>query len=518
MMHLPLLVMKRGIIHLCKIGILFENRDFEHDVYELIKAFYPEAEIHTLYENDGAEYDLRFSVERDNDSYIIKYEKAENLSKQETEKKGVISADILSKKDAGYGMQDAHALRKENKDTIKYALYQLLVKLTGRTLPWGNLTGIRPAKLAMGMIESGMKNTEAAREMRERYLVSPQKTARAITIANREREILKDIDYENGYSLYIGIPFCPSICLYCSFSSYPLKVWEKRTDEYVEALCREVRETALMMKGRKLDTIYIGGGTPTTLLPHQIRKLLDTVGEAFGYEGLAEFTVEAGRPDSITHEKLMAIREYPVTRISVNPQTMNQETLDIIGRRHTVEQTKEAFHLARELGYDNINMDLIIGLPEEDLDDVRSTMEQVKELGPDSLTVHSLAIKRAARLNTMKEVYKDLKITNTQEMIDLTAEYARDMGLEPYYLYRQKNMAGNFENVGYAKPGKACLYNILIMEEKGDILACGAGTTTKITYPDENRLERVENVKDVEQYISRINEMIERKEKLLSKR
>ncbi len=223
--------------------------------------------IHTPGHTKGscceAEYDLRFSVERDNDSYIIKYERTENLSKQETEQKGVISADILSKENAGCGIQDAHALRKENKDNIKYALYQLLVKLTGRTLPWGNLTGIRPAKLAMGMIESGMKNTEAAREMRERYLVSPQKTALAITIANREREILKDIDYENGYSLYIGIPFCPSICLYCSFSSYPLKVWEKRTDEYVEALCREVRETALMMKGRKLDTIYIGGGTPT---------------------------------------------------------------------------------------------------------------------------------------------------------------------------------------------------------------------------------------------------------------
>ena len=312
-----------------KIGILFENREFEHDVYELIKAFYPEAEIHTLYEDDEAEYDLLFCVERDNENYFIKYDRKENPEIKETEIKGVASAEVIMDS----AVKDPHALRKENKDSIKYALYQLLVKLTGRTLPWGNLTGIRPAKLAMGMIESGMKNTEAAQEMREKYLVSPQKTALAITIANREREILKDIDYENGYSLYIGIPFCPSICLYCSFSSYPLKVWEKRSDEYVEALCKEVRETALMMKGRKLDTIYIGGGTPTTLLPHQIRKLLDTVGEAFGYEGLAEFTVEAGRPDSITREKLMAIREYPVTRISVNPQTMNQETLEIIGRK-----------------------------------------------------------------------------------------------------------------------------------------------------------------------------------------
>ena len=496
---------------MCKIGILFKNRDFEHDVYELIKAFYPEAEIHTLYENAEAEYDLRFSVERDNDSYIIKYERTENLSKQETEQKGVISADILSKENAGCGIQDAHALRKENKDNIKYALYQLLVKLTGRTLPWGNLTGIRPAKLAMGMIESGMKNMEAAREMRERYLVSPQKTALAITIANREREILKDIDYENGYSLYIGIPFCPSICLYCSFSSYPLKVWEKRTDEYVEALCREVRETALMMKGRKLDTIYIGGGTPTTLLPHQIRKLLDTVGEAFGYEGLAEFTVEAGRPDSITREKLMAIREYPVTRISVNPQTMNQETLDIIGRRHTVEQTKEAFHLARELGYDNINMDLIVGLPGEDIHMVERTLEQVRELAPDSITVHSLAVKRAARLNIFKEKYQEMSFENNQEIMDLTMKTAYEMGMGPYYLYRQKNMKGNFENVGYAKVDKAGIYNILIMEEKQPIIALGAGGSSKLVFDHGQRIERVENVKDVSNYISRIDEMIERK-------
>ena len=487
-----------------KIGILFENREFEHDVYELIKAFYPEAEIHTLYEDEEAEYDLRFRVERDNDSYLIRYERGEN--------KGVISAAVIRDEK----IRDSHKLRKENKDSIKYALYQLLVKLTGRTLPWGNLTGIRPAKLAMGMIESGMKNTEAAQEMREKYLVSPQKTALAITIANREREILKDIDYENGYSLYIGIPFCPSICLYCSLSSYPLKVWEKRTDEYVESLCREVRETARMMKGRKLDTIYIGGGTPTTLLLHQIRKLLDTVGESFGYEGLAEFTIEAGRPDSITREKLQAIQEYPVTRISVNPQTMNQETLDIIGRRHTVAQTKEAFYLARELGYDNINMDLIVGLPGEDISMVGRTLEQVRELAPDSMTVHSLAVKRAARLNIFKEKYQEMSFENNQEIMDLTMKTAYEMGMGPYYLYRQKNMKGNFENVGYAKVDKAGIYNILIMEEKQPIIALGAGGSSKLVFDHGNRIERVENVKDVSNYISRIDEMIQRKQTAIS--
>ena len=226
--------------------------------------------------------------------------------------------------------------------------------------------------------------------------------------------------------------------------------------------------------------------------------------------------MEAGRPDSITREKLQTLLNHGITRISINPQTMKQATLDLIGRRHSVEMVKEKYYLARELGFNNINMDLIVGLPDETLEDVRQTMEEIKAMAPDSLTVHSLAIKRAARLNMQKEQYKGLKIVNTQEMVDMTARYAREMGMEPYYLYRQKNMAGNFENVGYALPGKACIYNILIMEEKQTIAACGAGTTTKVVFPEENRLERVENVKDVEQYISRIQEMIERKNKLLS--
>mgnify|MGYP002590649923 CR=1 FL=1 len=245
--------------------------------------------------------------------------------------------------------------------------------------------------------------------------------------------------------------------------------------------------------------------------------IVTRIEERFDLSSVKEFTVEAGRPDSITEDKLKTLRAHGISRISINPQTMKQSTLDLIGRRHTVEMVKEKYRLARKLGFDNINMDLIIGLPEEDINDVRATMEEIKELAPDSVTVHSLAIKRAARLNIFKERYADLKIENTQEMIDLTAEYARSMGLVPYYLYRQKNMAGNFENVGYAAPDKACIYNILIMEEKQTIVACGAGTTTKVVFPAENRLERVENVKDVDQYIARIDEMIGRKEKMLEK-
>ena len=416
-----------------KIGILFEDREFEHDIYELIRAFYPGSEIHSFYEKEEEACDLFFKITKQADSCVISCENAET--------KGVTSAEFIKgqSSDALVSCMDtegqdeseqkerARAIRKERKDIVKIALYKLLVKLTGKTLPWGNLTGIRPAKLAMGLIESGMKNTEAAQELRERYMVSPQKTALAITIANREREILKDIDYENGYSLYVGIPFCPSICLYCSFSSYPLKQWKDRVYLYLDALCKEIHAVAQIMneKGKKLDTVYIGGGTPTTLEPDQLKILLDALIANFDCEHLAEFTIEAGRPDSITREKLQMIRNYPITRISVNPQTMNQETLDIIGRRHTVDETKQAFALARECGFDNINMDLIVGLPEETIEDVRETMRQLEELDPDNITVHSLAIKRAARLRMQKEQYENLHIENTAQTIDLTAECTR---------------------------------------------------------------------------------------------
>lgn len=233
--------------------------------------------------------------------------------------------------------------------------------------------------------------------------------------------------------------------------------------------------------------------------------------------------MEAGRPDSITREKLMALKKNGISRISVNPQTMKQQTLDIIGRHHTVDDTINSFKLARELGFDNINMDLIMGLPEETLDDVRHTMELVKEMAPDNVTIHSLAVKRAARLTIFKDRYSDMQMVNTQEHMDLCAAYCKQMGLEPYYLYRQKGMAGNMENVGYAAKGKAGVYNILIMEEKQTIVACGAGASTKRVWPVPNpdgthRIDRCENVKDVGQYIARIDEMIERKQRLFEEK
>lgn len=404
--------------------------------------------------------------------------------------------------------------RKMTKDRLKQALYQMLVEYTGHTLPWGSLTGIRPVKIPMSMLGQGKGEQEIRDYMAQAYFASEQKINLSIEIAKRERELLSQISYKDGYSLYVGIPFCPSICSYCSFSSSPISLWEGKVGQYLDALEQEIDFTAASFGHKKLNTVYIGGGTPTTLTPVQLDRLLSKIKRSFDFSDLLEYTVEAGRPDSITREKLEVLREYGISRISINPQTMKQETLDLIGRRHTVEQAKESYYLARELGFCNINMDLIVGLPGETLADVRDTMEQIKALAPDNLTVHSLAIKRAAKLKTCAGEYRGMQMANSWETIELTAKYAKELGLFPYYLYRQKNMAGNFENVGYARQKCFGIYNILIMEEKQTILALGAGTISKRVYPD-GRIERRENVKDVAQYIERIDEMIERKRVLL---
>jgi oxygen-independent coproporphyrinogen-3 oxidase len=362
----------------------------------------------------------------------------------------------------------------------------------------------------MAMLEEGASEEEIKAYMEETYFCSEEKIKLSTEIAKWEMDLLGQLDYKDGYSLYVGIPFCPSTCLYCSFTSYPLGKWQKRIDEYLDALCKEIDYIAEELKDKVLNTVYIGGGTPTTLNAEQMDRLLTKIEEKFDFTHVKEFTVEAGRPDSVTREKLEAIKKHKVDRISVNPQTMKDETLKIIGRHHTVQQTIEAYQLAREVGFDNINMDLIIGLPGETKDDVAHTLNELKELAPDSITVHSLAIKRAARLNLFKDTYEEMGLENSAEIMDLTYASCMEQGLLPYYLYRQKNMAGNFENVGYAKADKAGIYNILIMEEKQSIVAAGAGASTKMVYPD-GRIERIENVKDVGQYIERIDEMIQRK-------
>lgn len=474
--------------------------EFEYDIHSLVKAFFPEENVSVTAEEKH--YDepasWMFRMDYREDGIAVEWRKN---GEEEPAGQAYIAADFTE--------------RKEAKNQLKQGLYRILSGMTGKELPWGTLTGIRPTKIPMKLLEEGQSKETIRSYMKDTYFASDEKIELSIEIAERELDILKQIDYENGYSLYIGIPFCPTTCLYCSFTSFPLVTWRAKVDAYLDAVERELDYVAVKFGKKHLNSIYIGGGTPTTLEPYQLDRLIRKIRCSFDLSDCKEFTVEAGRPDSITREKLETLKKWDITRISINPQTMKDETLKIIGRRHTVAQTVESFKLAREIGFDDINMDLIMGLPEETLDDVRCTLEQIKALKPDNLTVHSLALKRAARLNMFKEDYKDYKMVNTTKHMNLTAEYAKEMGLEPYYLYRQKSMAGNLENVGYASPGKAGIYNILIMEEKQTIVACGAGTVTKRVYGD-GRIDRCDNVKDVKLYMEKIDEMIARKQKLFA--
>lgn len=500
------------------ITVSLNEADFEYDIHSLVKAFYPKEDVKVFADSEKiAELEEKetplFHME-------VLFSRAEN----------VISASVLNAEAkagepalASMQIQVDFSDRKETKNRLKRGIYQMFSEHTGQTLPWGTLTGIRPTKIPMSMLEEGKSEDEIRTFMADTYFCSPEKTELSIDIAKRELGLLNKLDYEKGYSLYIGIPFCPSTCLYCSFTSYPLSAWEKRVDEYLDALEKEIDYTAEQYRERHLNTIYIGGGTPTTLAPYQLDRLIRKIKSSFDLSHLLEFTVEAGRPDSITREKLEVIRKYPVTRISVNPQTMQQKTLDLVGRKHTVEDVEKIFHLARELGFNNINMDLIAGLPGEDAADMQDTLEKIEKLHPDSLTVHALAIKRAAKFGQEGRTMDPG--TEITQMVEAAAASAERMGLVPYYLYRQKNIAGNFENVGYAEPDKAGVYNILIMEERQTIIACGAGSTTKLVLPEkiktssgkETNLIRVENVKNITEYIDRIDEMIERKEALFEK-
>lgn len=367
-------------------------------------------------------------------------------------------------------------------------------------------------------MENGESEEAIHKVYTDTYLTIDQKADICIEVAKKEQELFCDFHYEEEYCIYIGIPFCPTRCLYCSFTSYPIAAYQNKVEDYLQALYKEMEyvANAEAYQNKRLVAIYIGGGTPSALSAEQLSALITKLKQTFDMQYVKEFCVECGRPDSITMDKLTVLHELGVERISINPQTMSDETLKLIGRAHTVEQTKEAFLLARKAGFTNINMDMIVGLPGEEIAEVRHTLSEIKKLAPDSLTVHSLAIKRAANLNIQMEQYHSLIKGSTNEMLLEVDKCARELNLFPYYLYRQKNIPGKLENIGYAEEGKECLYNILIMEEKMDILAMGAGASSKFVFHDENRIERVENVKNVDEYINRIDEMIERKRKMFA--
>ncbi len=511
------------------------NQDlYRYEINAMFRAFWPEQEVQVILEGG--------QIRRKSERPVILFEAAivyapDRLTLTIPENAGLLTFTPLPEECTEFGDgaavfdEKSHAL----KTALKHLLYRALSQVTGKSLPWGELIGIRPTKLAMEILEEGGTKEQAAERMMAEHKVSREKAVLSAQIAEREKEILSRLHTENGCSLYVNIPFCPTTCLYCSFTSFPIGAWKDRVDDYLDVLEREMRETSALMKaqGKVVDTVYIGGGTPTTLSPAQSDRLLSMIRKYFldGQPEPIEFTVEAGRPDSITAEKVRVLKAHGVSRMSVNPQTMNDRTLRLIGRRHTVQQTLEAYACAREAGMDNINMDIILGLPEETAADVQHTVDEIVRLAPDDFTVHSLALKRASRMMKYIEENGFSTIRNTDETMRIAAEGAARMGLVPYYLYRQKNMSGNFENVGYARPAQRDvagrimaparygIYNILIMEEKQTILALGAGAITKRVWDrGENgiRIERCENARELDVYMNHIAEMIDRKRRLFA--
>ena len=479
---------------------------FEYDVRGLLQAFFP----WTKFETDECVSDRQCL------SVLFSDTQGEPLNGEAAkEAETVLAAVRFTDDDREYHERVTLSMadRSRAKTTLKQVIYRILSENAGRELPWGTLTGIRPTKIAMGMLTEGAEDAEILRHMTGDLLVSKEKAELALDIAKREKPII-EISDEPGWSLYIGIPFCPSTCLYCSFTSFSIEAYQGKVEAYLEALHKELVYVSEAFRGQALHTVYFGGGTPTSLSAEQLDTLFGWVTELFDLSGVREWTVEAGRPDSITREKLMVMKKYPITRISVNPQTMHQKTLDLIGRRHTVTDVRETYKTARELRFDNINMDLILGLPGETAEDIRETLREIVKMAPDSVTIHSLAIKRSSRLNLNKDVYSAYRMENTDEMMREAGAMLREIDVHPYYLYRQKNMAGNQENVGYARPGKEGVYNVLIMEETETIVACGAGATTKYVRRDTGLITRAANVHDVNTYISNICEMIERKKEL----
>ncbi len=406
--------------------------------------------------------------------------------------------------------------KKILKRQVKRQIYLILSGYTGYMLPWGILTGIRPAKIVYELIRKGQRKEEIIKKLEEYYMLSAKKAGLLYDVAAAEYDILNKTRPET-VSLYVGIPFCPSRCLYCSFTSEPVSKYAPLIDKYIKTLKTETEYLAALIrdKGLAVQSIYIGGGTPTSIGARELEMLLGMLEDKLNMDFLEEYTLEAGRPDSIDDAKLSVIKGSRVDRISINPQTMNDTVLETIGRSHNSRDVERAFYAARDMGFDNINMDIIVGLPGETADMFRESLERIRVLGPESLTVHTMAVKRGSRLCTDAPRFEMISENEASGMVDMAGEYAGAMGMRPYYLYRQKNMLGNLENIGYSKQGCESIYNIQIMEEKQTIIAIGAGAITKAVFPHENRIERAFNVKNIDEYMSRIDEMIERKRNIL---
>lgn len=403
---------------------------------------------------------------------------------------------------------------EDEQTAMSALLYDVLSDILGFKPPWGILFGVRPAKLMHRFVEQ-MGEEKARAYFINNFLATPEKTNLAIEVMKHENQIIS-LSGENSFSLYVSIPFCPTRCSYCSFVSHSIERTKALVSPYVELLCKELKSIAQVAKNLslRLETVYFGGGTPTTLNSNQLYTILKTIEENFDLSNVREYTVEAGRPDTVTEEKLLTLKSAGVSRISINPQSFNDEVLEAIGRRHTAKQTIDAYNLAVKSGFDNINMDFIAGLPKDNLDSFRNSIDTAVNLGANSVTVHTLALKSGAYMVT-KDLTFDLsdRIT-TSDMVDYSYKKLSSSGYYPYYMYRQSKSLGNLENVGWCKPSKDCLYNVYMMDETHSVFSAGAGAVTRLKAQKSGKIDRIYNFKYPYEYIDRFEEILNRKESI----
>ena len=468
--------------------MIFEGHDYRYAVEQSLLAFFPN-ERPVYGEEESNRVRVSLTVEGQAGTAVTE------LSVEGRTARGTAQAALS-------GAEDEYQRERLLQRAVKLSFFEAARALTGVTPAWGALTGIRPAKLAAGLLEEGKSEEEADRILRDVYFVSESRRKLCLPCAKAGLEAKGDLA-ENEISLYAGIPFCPTRCAYCSFVSNSVEKSFHLVEPYLQALLAEVDSAAAVVRelGLKVRSFYMGGGTPTTLTAEQMDRLLGRLNEKFDLANAVERTVEAGRPDTITAEKLAVLKKNGVDRISVNPQSMDSRVLAAIGRRHSGDDIRAAMELVKAAGFPHVNMDLIAGLPEDTPESFRRTLDEVIAFGTDNVTIHTLSLKKGSRI--MLEGTRIPTVEEVSAMLDYAAPALREAGFAPYYLYRQKYMSGSFENVGWCRPGGTGWYNIYIMEELHTILSLGAGGSTKMVDQPRNRIERVFNLKFPQEYIQR---------------
>ena len=472
--------------------IVCKNHPYQYDIENLAEIFFP-------------------------------YEKIKMLQEIPPEREPVfvvtqISGDVLTVDASVYDRQLSKSVtvspEADRQNALSVLFYKVFSELLGIEYPWGILYGVRPARFFHSLTDK--YSLDVARDIfKNKYLVSPEKLSLVEAVAESENKIIA-LSRENSFSLYVSIPFCPTRCSYCSFVSHSIEQAAKLIDEYVELLVKEIAATGEYARRNnlRLETVYFGGGTPTTLTASQLAVIFNAIENDFDLSTVREYTVEAGRPDTVTEEKLLALKSAGVGRISINPQSFNDDVLRAIGRRHSAGQTLDAFQLARDCGFDNINMDFIAGLPEDSLDSFKNSLQTAINLNAESITVHTLSLKTGAYMATRENAFERADKILAADMVDYARQALTQSGYKPYYMYRQGKSLGNLENVGWCKEGYDCLYNVFMMDETHTVLAVGAGAVIKLKHPKTNKIERIYNYKYPYEYIKDFDNILNRKEKI----